>query len=268
MLACALVIDTAPNGLRTPMWFLRLSHTRLADSIAELCGVPPKEAIRRVAFRILTHATAPPPSRLSSFIPKTKKISWQGVATPEQILDGMLADAVALHGLPQSAASNLRKFITNRCLPLPTDFLDALDAIQDGVTQLRHAKEWQSKPDPRRLKRFDDVGRSLKSLRELYSLMSSIGIAPVLGSEGRLSDCGRRLNRPLYISFDLGLRQKRKHLHGSLHFQGIALPDDYFEGIDLGDRVIETNDTILSASGRGIRIAEGGRYDELVSFAC
>ena len=230
----------------------------------ELCGVPPKETIRRVAFRILTQVTAPPPSRLSGGLPKAKKVGGQIAATPEQLLDGMLADAVTFHGLPQPAANNLRRFIVSRCLPLPTDFLEALDCIQDGVVQLRRSGRKDNKPDPRRLKRFDDVGRSLKSMRELYGLLVSAGISPVFGREGKQNDRESRLSCPLYISLDLGLRQRRKHLHGLLHFQAIALPDDYFERNVVDEGIIESNDTIISASGPGSRIAEGGRYDELV----
>ena len=121
------------------------------------------------------------------------------------------------------------------------------------------------KADARRLKRFDDVGRSLKGLKALGDLLSSIGIAPCFGVPRVDQDSKSRLNRPLYISLDLGLRQRRKHVHGLVLFQGIMIPDDYFEH---HDGQFESNDGFISPSGRGSRIAEGGRYDELVSFEC
>jgi hypothetical protein len=251
--------------MRAPMWYLRLTHTRLADCILELCGVPPKETLRRIAFRVLTHATAPSPCHLFGIFPNTRKPSRQASAMAKESLDVMLSDAVSRHGLPPVAANNLRVFITRGCMPLPIDFRDAIDRVQHAVSQLRQKGD-QMKADARRLKRFDDVGRSLKSLKALSDLLSSIGIAPCFGATSVNPNSKGRLNRPLYLSLDLGLRQRRKHVHGLLLFQGIMIPDDYFEQHHANDVQFETNDRFISPSGGGSRIAEGGRYDELVSF--
>jgi histidyl-tRNA synthetase len=247
------------------MWYLRLTHTRLADSILELCGVPSKESVRRLCLRILTHSTAPAPHRLAGFLVARRQRSSTGrqkdISEIEE-LDRRLSDAVSNHGLPSSAADKLRIFVTKGCLPLPVDILDAIETLHVAVSHLRQCEN-RTKEDPRQLKRFEDVSRSLKSLESLVQLMYSVDIGPLLG--GVAKNTKDRMNRPLYISLDLGLRQRRKHYHGQVFFQCIAIPDNYFDQYSADDGQIETNDTIISHSGRGSKIAEGGRYDELVS---
>jgi hypothetical protein len=95
--------------------------------------------------------------------------------------------------------------------------------------------------------------------------LSSVGAGPRIGDEA--SQTTDPVNRPLYISLDLGLRQRRKHYHGQLLFQCIALPDNYFDSPP-GDNSGETNESILAPSGGCLKIAEGGRYDDLVSKGC
>jgi hypothetical protein len=246
------------------MWFLRLSHTRLADSIMDLCGVPAKDAARRACLSMFTQLTAPCPSHLSGFSPLRRKRSnskSQMEPTKNEVLDERLSDAVTNDGLPQQAANKLRLVITNGCLPLSPDIDKALDSLHGAITQLRQTFD-MSIVDPRRLKRFDDVARSIKGIRSLMQSLSSVGAGPLLGDEtAKRTD---RLNRPLYISLDLGLRQRRKHYHGQLLFQCISIPDIFFDSPP-GDNAGETNETILSPSGGCFKIAEGGRYDELVS---
>ena len=62
----------------------------------------------------------------------------------------------------------------------------------------------------------------------------------------------KNISYPAYVSIDLGLRQKRGNFSGGTFFQAILLQDTFFEDGD--DK----------ANGKGIRIAEGGRYDDLV----
>ena len=61
---------------------------------------------------------------------------------------------------------------------------------------------------------------------------------------------------PAYISIDIGLRQKRAHYSGRLYFQAILLQDDFFQN---GEKT-----TNKKYGGKGTRLAEGGRYDDLV----
>ena len=243
------------------MWYLRLSHTRLADSILEICGVPTKDTARRACFILLTQSTAPGPSTLTSFARKKKKRTINRKnSNAEEILEKQLAEMVEKHGLPTAAAEKLRIFIHRGCMPLPCDINEAIDKIQSAVSYMRKCDS-AVQTDPRRMKRFEDVAKSLKSLRNLVSSLTALDIAPLYG-QGK-PQVTSRLNRPLYISLDLGLRQRRKHYHGQTIYQSIVLPDTYFD--EVGDD-IENNDFVLSPAGRGIKIAEGGRYDDLVSL--
>lgn len=252
-----------PFGARSPLWYLRLTHTRLADSILELCGVPQKDSLKRLCLRMFTQYTAPAPSCLTCFLPLKRKRSnsRQGEGNVKDRLEKFLSDAVSSHGLPPSAAKNLQLFITNGWMPLPVEITEAIAVIKCAVTALRQA-EGGKLPDPRRLKRFEDVGRSLKQLSNLIQLLHSVGVAPLFGSGPKQKV--PTLNRPLFISLDLGLRQRRKHFHGQVLFQCIAIPDNYFDRVSTGGDESETNETIISSTGLGSKIAEGGRYDDLV----
>lgn len=244
------------------MWYLRLTHTRLSDSILDICGVPQKESLRRLCLRILTQFTAPPPSKLSRFLPLRRKRSNSRYAehSPKELLATSLKNASDSHGLPQSAAQSLQRFILNGCMPLPVDATEALEAIKTSLLKLRQSGK---AVDTRRFKRFEDAGKSLKHLINLVQLLDSIGTGPLLGSKPSNTNTSL-LSRPLYISLDLGLRQRRNHYHGYTLYQCISLTDAYFDDVANGDDVIETNETILSSSGPGLKIAEGGRYDDLV----
>lgn len=255
------VSSSIPFGAISPMWYLRLSHTRLADSILELCGIPQKDTARRACFTILSQLTAPGPSSLAKFVKKGKKrVMNRTDSDSNEILEAQLSDAVNKHGVPMSAAENLRTFITKGCMPLPCDIDEALDKIQTSVFHLRRLDN-DSGRNSRRMKRFEDVAKSLRSLRNLVGCLRTLGIAPLFG-QGKGHGGTGRLNIPLYISLDLGLRQRRKHYHGQSIYQCIVLPDTYFDCV--GDS-IEHNDFVLSAAGHGTKIAEGGRFDDLVS---
>jgi hypothetical protein len=124
------------------------------------------------------------------------------------------------------------------------------------VTQLKQ-DDPPTEYDPRRLKRFEDIGRSLKQLTSLVQTMHSVGVGPLFGSGPKQK--ANSVNRPLYVSIDLGLRQRRKHFHGQVYYQCTALTDNYFEQVRSGDEERETNETLLEFSGRGLKIAEGER---------
>jgi Protein kinase domain len=102
-----------PFGARSPIWFLRLSHTRLADSILELCGVPPKEGVRRVVLGILTRFTAPSPHVLSVYFSTqtSGKQSLHGERAERmklmELMDNQLNEAASLHGLPTTAETSI-----------------------------------------------------------------------------------------------------------------------------------------------------------------
>lgn len=251
-----------PFGAKGFLWFLRLTNTRLADSILEICGVPQKETLRRACLNILTQATAPAPRVLAHLSKKRKKKSSRKVSNIDagEHLERQLADCVK-QGLSSAAADKLNAFISRHCMPLPADVEVALDSIQTAVAHLRSLEDAQARSDPRRMKRFEDVAKSLKSLRSLVASLKNLGVSPLFGNEHQ-HEHATRLSRPLYISLDLGLRQRRKHYHGQLLFQVIVIPDNYLNVVGESS---EDNNMLVSPKGNGVKIAEGGRFDDLVS---
>jgi hypothetical protein len=142
-------------------------------------------------------------------------------------------------------------------MPLPCDANEAIERLLVAISKLKQKEA--AEPDRRRLSR--DVGKYLKHLSGLFQMLHSIGISPPFGSD--IKESPPELNRPLYISIDLGLRQRRKHFHGQIFFQGIAIPNDYLDELLSDDDQQRSNEQILSSS-KAFKIAEGGRYDDLV----
>ncbi len=238
----------------SPLWLLRLSHTRLTDAILDLCEVPQNESSRRACYNILSRCAAPPPSLLQKN--NSKQNRKKDRHSTRALLDELLKRAETEHGLPAIATKRLRAFLTKgACLPLPTDVYTALDSLQDGTKKLRALDE-QRPQLPRRKKRYEDVARGLRAVRNLIDAMGALGILPRSGCKINSEMHGNRYHPPLYISLDLGMRQPRKHYHGHFFFQAIMLPDE----LDL----LEINDALLAAKDKGVKIAEGGRYDDLV----
>lgn len=170
--------------------------------------------------------------------------------------------AVESRDLPKSAANRLKLFLTAGCSPLPADFFDALDTILLATGKLRVFDAENRVADPRRLKRYEDITRIVKSLKHLLLSMSTMGIGPIYGSRNE-SHIGFA-SRPLYLALDLGLRQRRKHFHGQLSFQAIVLPGNFFDDTSTETSDQEVNKKLVSIVGHGMKVAEGGRYDELV----
>jgi len=245
----------------TPLWYLRIGHTKLADAILDLCDVPQKEAIRSACLHILTRLTAPPPYAMRRYLASSKKKSG-GITRqsfdevdPIKILVSLLNDAVSKHHLPRFAAEKLRVLVES-CMPLPPDLEGSIECLKNAVTALRGLNS--TGLDPRRLKRFEDAARSLKSVKDLLSTLDGLDVKSLVSSvDSRLEDS---VSRPLYVSLDLGLRQRRKHYHGGFIFQCIVLPDAFFEQMDPS----EHNEVLISSTGRGIKVAEAGTYSDLV----
>lgn len=243
----------------TPLWYLRLNHTRLADSILDLLGIPAKDSTRRAALSILSRFTSPSPQSLSHYV-AAKKVGLgrrQPFNKTDQLKQlGILIDeAVALYGMSRSAAQRLRSFVES-CLPLPPELNESIESLKKAITMIRSHDSGEI--DPRRLKRFEEAAKSLRSIKDLGSLLSSLKADPLTT---RHEPCNNgSMSRPLFISLDLGLRQRRKHYHGGIIFQCITLPEDFFEDLNPD----ETNEVIISQNGRGIRVAEGGNFSDLV----
>ena len=251
-----------PFGARSPLWYLRLTNTRLADGILDICGIR-EEALKRMCLRLFTELTAPTPNLLFQFLaPGRRKRSGSREiqhSTRDEKLEDFLREAVLQHGMTKSAADNLKVFLQD-CMPLPLNISLAINALKNSLASISKKHDGKE-PDTRWFKRVEDAGRILNNLESLAKTLESIGMPSLFESHMNDDLENNSYNCPLLISLDLGLRQRRKHFHGQLFFQCIAIPSDYF---DRSSPLNVTNDTILSSSGKGIKVAEGGRYDELV----
>jgi hypothetical protein len=250
--AIASNIDISMNiRIARPIWILRLTHTRLADAILDICGVPVKDTLRKACYHILTCCIAPPPSLLWTTNSEGKKIRGKKrKINPKKICGGLIDLAIREHGLPKGAAARLRAFLNSGCLPLPVDISAAVNALEDGTKKLRSMDD-QRHHIPRRQKRYEDVARGLRSIRNCINALTIMGIKFHNESAEDQSH-----HFPAYISLDLGLRQPAQHYHGQIYFQAIMLTE--------GPESIVSNDTLLSGDSKGIKFAEGGRYDDLV----
>ncbi|CAJ1930603.1 unnamed protein product [Cylindrotheca closterium] len=248
-----------PEGSRLPMWYLRLGHTRLADSILELCGIPAKEQVRQICLQMFSRLTSPSPSTLCHFfrsqlpLRRKRSDSCQVENSREELLEKFLTDLRSLHGLEASPVENLRIFF-KLCMPLPSNAEEAVARLASAVSNLRPEN---AEMERRRIGR--DINKFLKYVSTLIQTLRSVGIQTMYGENGSNS----RLNQPLFVSIDLGLRQRRKHYHGQVLFHCIALPADYFDQIGLTIDEQQSSDMLLS-SGKAFKIAEGGRFDDLV----
>jgi hypothetical protein len=218
----------------SPVWYIRITHTRLSDSIMDICGVPLKENLRRLCLQLFTRLTAPTPAYVVRFLVKPQRKRSRSESSMELAndtdtskLDNYIAWLVETHGLPKVAAQRLRIFILSGCFPLPSHLGEALECIERAMARLQQL-DLKGVTDPKRLKRYDDIGRGIKSLVTLDATMKTLGLVPL----NEVDTAGvelQQLSRPLYICLDLGLRQPRKHFHGQLFFQAFVLQDDVLQ---------------------------------------
>jgi hypothetical protein len=250
-------VPGSPGG-NQPLWYIRLNHTRLTDAVLDLCDVGQEESLRRFCCHILTRFTAPSPNLLTAksetvASSDSKRSGRNGLHIFEK-LNALLEDAVSTHGMSTVAAKKLSVFVKS-CLPLPPNAFEAIDILQDVVVKLKSLVD--GRKESRRDKRLEDAAKSLGSLRSLMYVLNDLNLGP-LNTEQKKN--GNQTSQPLYISIDLGLNQRRKHYHGGTIFQCISLPNNFFQKVDPN----EHNELIIAPSGRGIKIAEGGNYSDLV----
>lgn len=233
----------------------------------DVCGVPQKDSAKKACLQIFARCSAPAPGMLFKTIqrPQRKRsssihISQSHAPNGTEWLDfkTQIEAAVKSQVLPKSAAKRLKVFLASGCSPLPANIVEALDMILFATDKVRLLDGKNQATDPRRLKRYEEIARIVKSLKNLVQLMTSMGIGPVFGSSNEVTS--NVASRPLYLALDLGLRQKRKHFNGQLFFQAIVLPDNFFD-TDPSEQDTKNRKSIL---GLGSKVAEGGRYDDLV----
>ena len=236
--------SSSPFGTSNILWYIRLTHTRLAESILDLCDVGPNENLRRMCLHILSRFTAPTPHMM------LEKLTTDRLHLIET-LNSLLNDAVLSHGVSNASATRLFTFIES-CFPLPSDPLEALTNIQQAITKVKSLND--AKIDIKREKRLEDTAKNIRHLKNVILALDNLSI-----TRKKLEQTNEH-SQPLHISIDLGLNQRRRNYHGGILFQCIVLPNDFLETVDIN----EHNESIISPTGRGKRIAEGGNYSELV----
>ena len=248
---------------------MRLTHTKLADSILDLCGVPLKEDLRKQCFQMFTRFCSCSPGEVYCLVNKKSRKYKDKHSRSKSMestcdLDSCIENLTSNHNLPPESASRLRTFLSG-CLPLTCKIENCLNSFQASTNKLK-AIDIQREMDSKRSRRYADIAKHIGLLRRLIQAMRAMGILPlidVLAANKTKSPQGdSRVSLPVFISIDFGLRQRRRHMHGQIFFQAVILPEDYF--IDVIDTNFEDNETLLSAQGVGVKVAEGGRFDDLV----
>ena len=233
-----------PFDAELPLWFLRIGHTRFADSILDLCGVPQKESIRKYVFNLISHYLAPSPYVLGTYgkgTPKTR------AAKSQEDIVKKLEHAVSEHGLPEQAVTKIQVLFAEA--PMSMYARESIAYLKRVLPRLRSTSRTEV-PDAKRLKRFEDSERNLKALSDLIDLIE-LHLQPYFSrNKAREARCCR----PLFLSIDLGLRQPRRTYHGGVIFQAIVLQDTFFENPREND----------FSSLRATTVATGGEFSELV----
>jgi translation initiation factor 2-alpha kinase 4 len=254
---------SSPTIDASPIWYLRLSHTRLADAILEVCEIPPKDSLRRQCLQLFSQLTAPSAVRaLSVQKARNQRVRTTSVGsnseetkTCSELLDEQISELIE-SGLPRTSAQRFHMFLSSGCCPLPVLVEEALDIVQRAVGNLR-LLDANSNVDPRRLRKYGDISRSVKHLQDLCTTLTTVGIVPRIS--GNIKKHGTfvqddSISRPLFICLDLGLRQRRKNF-SNVFFQSMLITPSVFNA----DRSQPEKDSYV-----GVKVAEGGRYDDLV----
>ena len=257
--------DFPPIVLKSPIWYLRLTNTRLSDALLDLMLIPTTSDIRVCCLNMFTNLTACPPTELCNhrhITGKNKRKFREAKAQRLEFQERCIESAVINDNLPKHAAKRLRAFFSSFLIP-HLDANKVLDTIYEATKKLHHADVNSSNysDDIKRLSKncFNEVIRCIGQLKQLLKAIEALGIvsaAKINKKDHIYIGQSKNLSYPAYITIDLGLRQKRQHYSGALYFQAILLQDNF--ATDDG----KSNNRIVFG-GKGTRLAEGGRYDDL-----
>lgn len=242
-------------------WYLRLTHTRLADSILDFCGVPVR--LRNICLRLLGYGSC---SLLGEFAAGGHKATRRRKGTGmKKNIDRHFDQAVKHHDLPVEAAHRLRTYLTGGCFPLPVNASEAVDALEAGTRRLRLRDIHNKDTGPKRTKKYEEIGRAINSLRKFLGALHTFGIlVPLEKPQDNKTNLEITHSSPFFIAIDLGIRQEEGHFHGSIFFQAFMFNHEELRKCVEKDGPMVQDDDALLISGIVVKIAEGGRYDDLV----
>ncbi|KAG7380656.1 hypothetical protein PHYPSEUDO_006958 [Phytophthora pseudosyringae] len=244
------VIEALPSCLGS--YYLRFNDARMTRGILDMCRVP--STARREVLRLLSnevsfyvHAGSP-----STQAPSLKPGRWKFVAK-----------RMKHYGAPASTIDVLKPFFL-----LPEDSLTSLDMIElevqklfaknralanrDSVTESDGDVGSSSSADRKQIQKRDaqlrrivkDVNEGITSLRLLLQGMQFL-----------------QLSGPVCTRLDLGLSPRPERYTSGFIFQAILLEESTYGGNN-GDK---SASLLMAATDRQIIVAEGGRYDALIS---
>jgi histidyl-tRNA synthetase len=105
--------------LRSPVWELKLTHTRLSDAIMDLMFLPTSESIRHSCLNIFTAImSCPPPSELCNQRRTPAKYKIREMKGQKiDFLDKCIETAVVVDKLPRKSGKRLRAFLSHFLMP-------------------------------------------------------------------------------------------------------------------------------------------------------
>ena len=192
-------------------------------------------------------------------IPKQQNLNKRKFSVMKKKIDDYIDIAVKSYSLPEQAAIKFKRFLSFGCILFSSDINAAIDALSSAIQKMRANDN--TKNDPRRSKRYDDISRSIRSLRNLIDAVKLLGIEPLVSIQNKNltknpeDSTTTQISSPAFFCLDLGLRQRRKNIHGHLLYQAFIVPDIVLN--DKGNNgEIDSNPSAI----QGIKVAEGGRY--------
>ncbi|EEY65699.1 serine/threonine protein kinase [Phytophthora infestans T30-4] len=237
------VIRALPSHLGS--YYLRFNDARVTRGILDLCRVPSsarREVLRLLSNEVSFYVHARPPSTQA---PSLKPSRWKFVAK-----------RLKHYGAPPSVIEALKPFFL-----LPEDCLTSLDMIELEVQKLfaknralttRDSTTDGDAADRKQIQKRDaqlrrvvkDVIEGITSLRLLLQGMQFL-----------------QLSGPVCTRLDLGLSPRPERYSSGFIFQAILL-EESTNGGNNGGKIASL---LVAATDNQIIIAEGGRYDALVS---
>ncbi|KAG1703186.1 hypothetical protein DVH05_008096 [Phytophthora capsici] len=246
------VIKALPSCLGS--YYLRFNDARMTRGILDLCRVPSsarREVLRLLSNDVSFYVHAGPPSTQA---PSLKPGRWK-----------FIAKRLKHYGAPASAIDALKPFFL-----LPEDCLTSLDMIELEVQKLfaknralanrgstvgsdgENGSGSSSSADRKQIQKRDaqlrrivkDVNEGITSLRLLLQAMQFL-----------------QLSGPVCTRLDLGLSPRPERYTSGFIFQAILLEEATYAGNN-GDK---SASLLVAGTDNQIIIAEGGRYDALVS---
>lgn len=167
--------------------------------------------------------------------------------------------------LPHEGAKMLKLFFaTGDMLPLAPNNLTALQSIKVNANRVKNSYKH---PVPKKVRRaFESTLNCIDSLTKLFVAMKMMGYDLGLGmGMGMGMGGGERVaEMPTVVYLDLSMRQKERHYDRGLLYQGIFYNPMGWRENKNSKNNSNSNNNNNNATSEGVKIVEGGRFEELI----